>query len=814
MTGSRSFDHRSNRRQAGSIKTGLLPASLLTNIGLQSKFAVVLLMALFTVLSLASSQRNSATVDEPLHLFAGYTYMRWGDFRANPEHPPLAKIVAAAPLMFLPVKDFRPSASWDLIPTAPPTASYTTSAASEMLFVQNDAESLFYYSKLMMIAMAIAPGCFIYTWSKSLFGIGGALAAVFFYVLDPNILAHAPVVHTDLPFATFYFISSYFFWRTLNVLSIRNVTLTAVCFALAAVTKYAYVPILSAWALLGIYRICASQPIASAIGKRRPITSRLGKSGVLACIFGGALLAAYAAVWAVYGFQYYAIAGGKSPLAFHQVWPRSAVIQSLSAFLIGHHLVPEAWLYGQLSLLHSLNRDSYLFGQTSLARGSYFYFPVAFLVKTPIPVVMLLVAALTLQVFKKTGVAISWLAVPALTYFCFAVVAGINIGVRHILAIYPFLFVLCGGTAAALYCSESKARRWGAMFLAAWTMLSSFAAFPHYLAYFNEFIGGPRYGHKILLDSNLDWGQDLKELRNWMDRAGVATIQYSYFGFPSAAAPRYYGIDALFLPGSWVHPHDVFRDRYPRPAYLAISVNQLHGLYFEGGDKELVRSLREVEPVARVGYSIWVYRMDAVIEELRRRVQANPGSARAHYHLANLLNHQGMTEEAVARYRDAVALEPRFADAHKKLALALAKAGTFEPAIEHLRAILRIEPRSNDGEIQYYLGTILLYQGRYAEAAESLRAAVKAEPNAARAHQQLARAFSAQGNLDEAIRYYRSALRLDSSDAELHVALSRALAAQGKRDEAISHYETALSILRAAPKTSALPAFNQRERRP
>jgi tetratricopeptide (TPR) repeat protein len=814
MTSSRSFDRRNNRKQAGSSQARWLPAWLLTNTALQSRVVLALVTSLFALLSLAGSQRKSATVDEPVHLFSGYTYVRWGDFRANPEHPPLAKILAAAPLTFLPIKDFRPSPSWDLIPTAPPTAFYTATAAAEMLFVQNDADRLFLYSKVMMITIAIALGCFIYMSSKSLFGTGGALAAVFFYFFDPNILAHAPIVHTDLPFAAFYFMSSYFFWRALHVLSLRNVTLTAFFFALAVVTKYAYIPILSAWALLGIYRICASQPIVSALGKRQPISGRLPKSGVVGCVVVAALLAAYTAVWMVYGFQYYAIAGGKSPLGFHQVWPQSALIQSLCAFLIRHHLVPEAWLYGQLSLLDSLNRDSYLLGQTSLARGSFLYFPIAFLVKTPIPVIMLLVAALTFREIRKTAVAIPWLAICGLTYFCFAIATGINIGVRHILAIYPFLFVLCGGTAAALYRSESKARSWGAVFLGAWTVVSSFAAYPNYLAYFNEFVAGPRNGHKILLDSNLDWGQDLKELRNWMNAAGVAAIQYFYFGFPSAAAPRYYGIHALFLPGSWVHPHDVFRDPYPRPPYLAISMNQLHGLYFEGGDKELVKSLRKIEPVARVGYSIWVYKMDAAIEELRRRVQAEPGSAIAHYDLANLLNHQGMTDEAIARYRDAVALEPLFVAAHTKLALALAKAGAWEPAMEHLRAVLRVEPRSNEGEIRYYLGTILLYQGRYAEAAESLRAAVNAEPNSTRAHQQLARAFSAQGNLDEAIRYYRSALRLDSSNAELHVALSRALAAQGERDEAISHYEAALSILRAAPKSSASPTMNQRERQP
>jgi tetratricopeptide (TPR) repeat protein len=843
MAGPQSYDRGRSRRQAERRTKPARAASLLEKFRLQSTLAVAVLLALFSLLALTSAQRKSPTVDEPLHLFSGYTYIRWGDFRANPEHPPLAKIVAALPLAFVHIRDFRPSPSWDLIPKAPPTALYTANAASEMLFVHNDAETLFAYSKLMMIGLGIALGYFIYTWSKALFGTAGALAALLIYVLDPNILAHAPLVHTDLPFAALFFISTYLFWRTLNEVSIRSVTLTAIVFALAAVTKYAYVSILSAWTLLGIYRICASQPIQSAIGKRQPITSRLAKSTALMCILGCALVAAYAAVWAVYGFQYYAIPGGKSPLPFHHLWPRSALMQSLASFSIQHHLVPEAWLYGQLSLLESLNRDSYLLGQTSLAKGSYLYFPVAFVVKTPIPTLVLLTAAVVFLargnrstpapgapesvgfgfsrarvtshdcgiMFRQRLAATPWLAIPVVTYFSFAMASGLNIGLRHILAIYPFLFVLCGGMAAGLWRSGVKAQRASVMFLGAWYVLSSAAAFPNYLAYFNEFIGGPRYGHKILLDSNLDWGQDLKELRRWMDTAGVKNIQYSYFGFPSATAPRYYGIDALFLPGSWVHPNDISPDAKPRPQFLAISVNQLHGLYFEGGDKEFITSLREIEPLARVGYSIWVYRMDGAIEEFRRRVQTKPGSARDHYHLANLLNHQGESHEAIARYRQALKIQPGFADAHKRLALALAKAGAFEPAIEHLRTVLRIDPRTNEGEIQYYLGTLLLYQGRYPEAAESLRAAVHAEPNSPRAYQQLGRLFSAQGNLDEAVQYYRNAIRLDSMNANLHVHLSRALAAQGKRDEAISHYEIALNILRAGPKPTSSPDSSQNQ---
>src|SRR5262249_4468416 len=151
--------------------------------------------------------------------------------------------------------------------------------------------------------------------------------------------------------------------------------------------------------------------------------------------------------------------------------------------------------------------------------GFWLYFPVAFLVKTPIPTLILLIATFALWIFRRRKrLNETFLLVPVVVYFCLAVWAGINIGLRHLLPIYPFIFVLLGSTVAELWNRKNRLARSGLLLLSAWYLWSAISIYPNYLAYFNEFAGGPDNGHKILLDSNLDWGQDLKGLKRWMDQ--------------------------------------------------------------------------------------------------------------------------------------------------------------------------------------------------------------------------------------------------------------------------------------------------------
>ena len=796
-------------KPASNPGTGISPSSFIKagqNDRLISVLACGAFVFLFSLIAITSFIQKSPTVDEPVHLLSGYSYLKWGDFRSNPEHPPLAKMLAALPLMFFHIKDPRPSSpNWDLIPTESPRSLHTVKVAAQMLFVENDAETLFFYAKLMMIALALVLGLFVFKWSRDLFGLGAAVASLFVYALDPNILAHSQLVHTDLPFTATFFIASYFFYRTLNRLSLANLIFTSLFFSLAAITKWGYTVILLVWAILGAVHIFSSQRQELAIGISRTVSDRWKKTVLLGAVFACALITAYVFIWAAYGFRFDAIPGGKLHLPMAEELPRSPAARAFVSFLIQYHLFPEAWIYGQLHILNDLGRDSYLFGEMSIGHGKWLFFPVAFAVKTPLPTLLLLLATPVLWVLdrnqRKAELA---LVIPVVVYFSLAVWSGINIGLRHILPIYPFLFVMVGGTAIAFWRTHRRIQRSGLILLGAWYFLSCMVTYPGYLTFFNEIAGGPKNGHKILLDSNLDWGQDLKSLKAWMVERGVQNIQFLYFGFYDAAAPRYYGINALFLPGSWVSKNEISRGTSSRRDYLAISVNHLYGKFLGGADEGFVKPFRSIDPVVTIGNSILVYDLDEAIKQYRKIVNANSASAEAHTLFGNLLDHRGMRDEAAREYNQAVQINPGFVEARNRLGMVLLRQGALEQAVLHLQKALEFKSLKNRHETQFQLGAALAKQGHLTEAAVHFKEALKAQPGFVPAYYNLGILSAAQGELGRAIEYFRETIVIDPQNAEAHASLARALMEQGKKDEAAKHYQEAIRLLKTERNSSTL----------
>jgi 4-amino-4-deoxy-L-arabinose transferase-like glycosyltransferase len=569
---------------------------------LWSRIAPIYLLLIFALLEVATVVQKSPTVDEPIHLFAGYSYLKWSDFRANPEHPPLAKVWAALPLLAFDLKDPRPSRPhWNWIPEDLHSRP-TVHVARDFLFVDNDGERLFFFAKLQMIIIGICLGLAVFLLSKNLFGLKAAVAALFIYVLDPNMLAHSQIIHTDLPFAAVFFVSSYFFWRFLEHVSWRNLVVSCLGFGVAAITKYSYIVILPFWAVLGLVHLAVSGRPISVTQRVRAFAGRWRRVMLLALILASASATAYLLVWAAYGFHYDAIPG-ESP-HFHTAWvlpDEGSLARPIAELAAGQHLFPEAWLYGQLYVHKYKGRMAYLFGEVSKT-GLWIYFPVAFAVKTPLPTQLLLAIGLWMLVSgrldRKSGL---FLLTPAILYFLAAIYSNMNIGLRHVLPVYPFLFVLSGAAAAQLWQGGSCFKRGALVLLSLWYIVSCFWTYPHYLAYFNELVGGPRNGHKVLLDSNLDWGQDLKALKRWMDQNGVKNIQFIYFG---NVDPEHYGIDAVYLPGSWIRFDPPATRASETPKYVAVSA---HLLFYELRDKEPVKSFLSKTPVAIIGHSIYVF---------------------------------------------------------------------------------------------------------------------------------------------------------------------------------------------------------------
>jgi hypothetical protein len=563
---------------------------------------VSLALAFFAALSLGAALQKSPTADENFHLVAGYCYLKWGDFRVNPEHPPLVKLLAALPLLALDVNDSPLSREHrDEVQV---NGKYGWLLANQWLFSSNDAETLFFYARLPMVALAATLGFLIFCWARELYGLTAGFAALVIYVLDPNILAHASIIHTDVPFALTFFGGSYFFWRTLKSMSWFNWLMTGGFFSLSVITKFSFPIILPIWALLGFVALFSPQPLRSPTGT--VVTAPARKGAWVGALFFSLLVFAWLTVWAAYEFRFQAVSGQETPLGMAAAVEPSAWLTPAMSANMTWHLVPEAWLTGLVYALSSFNRTAYLLGEIS-GEGFWWYFPIAFAVKTPLPTLALLLISLMMCLSRSNRRAEEkFLLFPLLIFLGFAVHARINIGLRHIIAVYPFLFVWLGATAASLFESSLNRAKYLAVLLGAWLLASTLSAFPNYLAYFNDLVGSRR-AYEILVDSNLDWGQDLKGLKRWMDNNGVHKIQLAYFG---TADPVYYGINAVYMPGTWstVLSKAGNGSRAAADAYIAISATHLVGIYFAPHNP--YAKFLDRTPIATIGGSIFVYRTD------------------------------------------------------------------------------------------------------------------------------------------------------------------------------------------------------------
>jgi len=557
-------------------------------------------VVIFVVLSIGSVLQKSPTYDESVHLFAGYSYLRWGDYRVNPEHPPLAKMLAAAPLLALDLdtSGITPRERFQV----QRDKNYGWVLAHRFIFGNNDAETLFLYARLVMVTLAVALALCMTRWTWDLYGTEAAIVALCLFCLDPNLIAHSSIVQTDFPFALLFFITIYFFWRSLNELSWPNLLMTATSFALAAVTKFSFVIILPIGLVLGSYRILNSEPLRSSMTDPPEISGRWRKTASMAVILIFSVSLAYLATWIIYRLRFDAtlfqsghLSGGE--LSAATTWSRS-ILRLAREYM----LLPEALLFGLGDAYQRMERTSYLLGEISDS-GFWLYFPVAFLVKTPAPTLLFIVIAIGYSLFQRPKQrAVLFLLAPPMIFFCFAIWSHLNVGWRHILPIYPFLFVWIGGAIGRLWRSSQHLTKIFIVVLGVWLCASTLSAFPNYLAYFNEAVGGSAKGSAILVDSNLDWGQDLKGLKKWMTQNGVDKIQLAYFG---TADPVYYKIDSMYLPGSAFFPQETDVALENKPKYIAISETLLAGLYLDRADR--YARFRKRKPVANIGYSIRVY---------------------------------------------------------------------------------------------------------------------------------------------------------------------------------------------------------------
>ncbi|MGH9239723.1 MAG: tetratricopeptide repeat protein [Vicinamibacterales bacterium] len=662
--------------------------------------------AVFVTLELGAHSRNSATWDEPMHLTAGYVALAHRDYRVDPSHPPFMRMWAALPLLAMPIKvdqaalDRASSPEWD-------RDAYEF--ARRFVFVHNDADRLLFAARSMIVIWGLVLGLLVFAWTYEWLGFIPAVLSLIFYTLEPNMGAHASLTTTDFGVTCFTLGAVYFLWRTCRRPSRLNVSGLSIFVALAVVTKFS--GLILGPIVLSLLVIAAS---------RRRISLR--QAGVVTAVVA---ITTLSLVWTVYRFQY-APAGVDGARLRYDDAPfareHAPKLAQVVGWLDDRRVLPNAFTQGLLhSQATSRQLPAFLAGNYS-ADGWWYYFPVAILVKTPAALLVLLAAGLLVYVRQRRSLGWSnelFVLVPIVIYLGAAMSSTINIGLRHVLPVFPFLLLLAVGGAGALLTAR---RPIGAITIVAITAFwgGTYAAvYPHTLTFFNVFVGGPQNGFKYLSDSNLDWGQSLKALKKWMDNAGVAHVNLAYFG---SADPAYYGIDCTHLPGAPTFALPLITK--PRlPGYVAISATVASGVYLSPSWRLFYRGFRDQTPVATIGNALHVY-----------WVEHWPEAADAQS-TADLEAHAGLA--------DALLFGQHW----------------FDHAATHYRIYL--DHRPGDGVMWTKLGMALTAQGNSTEAVEVLTRAVALTPNNPAAHDTLGVAWAMQHHLQEAVGAFTRALELD-----------------------------------------------------
>jgi hypothetical protein len=408
-------------------------------------------------------------------------------------------------------------------------------------------------------------------------------------------------VTTDLGATFFMFGTLYFLWRSTRRLHPINIAGLTVFFALAMASKFTTLILAPIIATVLLLHSCRRDAWGwfNTFGEKVALTV-----AILIVIF----FVTWGTMWAVYGFRYNPSRQPDWVFHFEKGSPfgsKFPVFAKLAVWADENRLLPNACTQGfLLGQIKAQQRGGYLAGELK-STGWWYYFPVAFLIKTPVTLLLLLLGGTGIMLFRwrrllETPMV---LLVPPAMFVGISMTQNLNIGLRHILPVYPLVILIAAVLLAWVWRRSRPVKIAGLAIVLAGMTAELAMAYPSPLAFFNITIGGPKNGDRYLLDSNLDWGQDLKGLKQWMTDHDVPKVYLCYFG---TADPAYYGIDFISMPGSlFVQPGAVPAG----PSYVAISVTNLRGVYFPPQLREFYAPLMKQEPVGKIGYSIYVYRV-------------------------------------------------------------------------------------------------------------------------------------------------------------------------------------------------------------
>jgi 4-amino-4-deoxy-L-arabinose transferase-like glycosyltransferase len=593
--------------------------------GLRLYILVGIILAAVFFTCLFSMKDDALTMDEVAHLPAGYSYLTQKDMRLNPEHPPLIKDLAAIPLLF--IKDIKfPSelkawqedvnGQWDF-------------GFNFLYQTGNPADKMIFWGRIPMILILVLLGFYIFKWTRELFGLEGkpsasygagnkaALLALFLFAFSPTFLAHGRLITTDVAAATGVFIATYYFIKALQNSSKRNIIFAGISFGIAELCKFSVILLVPFFAILTLAWVIVHSENRKKLFKKFLIHTSY---------FLLLLVIGYLLIWPIY--QYH-------------VWnyPPERQVTDSKIFLKDYPDIlkkPILWasdkpilrpyayyLTGLFMVFHraAFGHTTFFMGEVSNL-GWKNYFPIVYLIKEPIPFHLLTLIALLYAAWlikrpfwKSTLPRISeWIRVHfpefamltfIVLYWATSLISSLNIGVRHLLPVFPFTMILVAAMTAKWL--KPPLLKWKFAFLGIlilWQLFSIIRIYPHFLSYCNQLAGGPNQCYLYTVNSNLDWGQDLKRLTKWVENNKIEKIYIDYFG---GGDPKYY-LKEKFAP--WWGARDP--KELPKGSYLAVSATSLQGGRGEpapGFNQQtgFYNWLNNYRPITKIGYSIFVY---------------------------------------------------------------------------------------------------------------------------------------------------------------------------------------------------------------
>ncbi len=502
------------------------------------------LLAIFVSLTISSLIQKSATFDETNHLIRGLYPLSGKGFTLNKEHPPLVNFLQGLPVSII-NNPILPSANSEMHPFFHYSRRVLWSEA-------NDGRTMIFQARLVTVFLSVLLGVSIFWWARELYGYEGGLFSLALYCFSPAILAHSRLVTTDLGLTFFLFVYYFSFWNLLRFPSIKKTIVAGLCLGAAIGSKHLallLIPITLAVLLLaqGLGRV-EFRPALNFMS--RTTLDRLDKArGVFYAIIVWLFitLIAFFIVWGLYGFSLDRIEG------LGILIPMPDYFEGLQQ---GWNSVKSGRVY-------------YLDGEISDSGWSTFFLK-AFAYKTPIPLLILLLGALVWRFIDKEpiGKKMGWIVLALICFVLALTTKKVNLGLRYLLSIYPFLFLFAGALV------KIPKFRVGLLVLIGWLAIEVFAAHPNYISYFNQLIP-PEKKRFHLVDSNLDWGQDLPALARWQKDNKVKEIRLGYFG---TANPEAYGVRyeplPFFLQEKWRGSPEL-----ELKGVIAVSATLLQGVY-------------------------------------------------------------------------------------------------------------------------------------------------------------------------------------------------------------------------------------------